>query len=335
MGHRAASKRRSGAGWGGVATALAAAAGAGYFAGSYFAASALADILLSPTGLTPGDDRREEFREALRAEAAIVEELTHPGDPRDPVTLRTTFASPGDPGARATVLFLHGKGGNATEWLPDAVRALRQGLNVLCPDLRGHAGSGGRLITYGLLEKGDLGTEVAAATAKFGLDPRRLGVHSCSAGSWIALEYCADNRDVRALWLESPFSDPGAMARHYLHLKTGVPRWGLALAARWAVSRAASRLRRELGLPGGGGTIADPLAAARAVRCPVELVYGARDELVPPDFVPELESCLPRSTVVWEVGGAGHCHHADEPEAVARDEYERRWREFFGKHLDG
>jgi len=29
----------------------------------------------------------------------------------------------------------------------------------------------------------------------------------------------------------------------------------------------------------------------------------------------------------------GHCHHADEPQALERAEYERRWTEFFRLHL--
>jgi pimeloyl-ACP methyl ester carboxylesterase len=250
------------------------------------------------------------------------------------VELRCTFASPGEPASRGTVVFLHGKGGNATEWKLDAVRALRMGFNVLCPDLRGHAGSGGRFVTYGFLEKGDLLEAIRAAADRYGIDARRLGIHGCSAGSSIALQLCAGNREIRALWLESPFSDARGMARHYLHRRTGVPRWALTLTSRWAVARAAARVRRELDLdPLKRWHVPDPLAAARSIRCPVALVFGSNDELVPPTFVPEIRNALPRTTAVWEVRGAGHCHHADEPEAVAREEYERRWREFFGKHL--
>jgi len=34
------------------------------------------------------------------------------------------------------------------------------------------------------------------------------------------------------------------------------------------------------------------------------------------------------------VENAGHCHHDDEPLRTAREEYERRWEEFFRKHLE-
>jgi pimeloyl-ACP methyl ester carboxylesterase len=312
----------------------AAAAGSAYVAGSYAAALALGDALTSPVGLAPGRDDRRFFLETLRSAAPVVEEFEHPGDALDPVRLVATFASPGDPSRRPMVVFLHGKGGNATEWLPDARRALEAGFNVLCPDLRGHARSGGRFITFGLLERGDVQNAVDTATARFIANPSRLGVHGCSSGCSVALQFAVDNRAVRALWLESPFGDPRGMARHYLHLKSGLPAWALGLTTRWALSRANARIRRELALSRGRGLEAvDPVEAAKRIRCPVSLVYGRRDELAMPAFLGRLEEALPRSTTVWEVAEAGHCHHSDQPLSVETEEYERRWKEFFTTRL--
>ena len=317
----------------GVAWSTAAGAGA-YVAGSYAAAIALGDALISPVGLSPGRDDRALFLAALRRDAAVAEEFEHRGDPRDPVDLVCTFASPGDAPGRATVLFLHGKGGNATEWLPDARRALACGFNVLAPDLRGHGRSGGRFITFGLLERGDLGNAVAAARERFGIDAGRLAVHACSYGGSPALQFSAGNPAVRALWLESPFGDAPAMARHYLHLKSGVPSWALGLTTRWALARADARVRRAIGLRREDGLAAmDPVRAAERIRCPVAVVYGKKDRLTLPEFLGRLEEALPRTTTVWEVASAGHCHHEDQPLAAETEEYERRWKEFFTARL--
>jgi len=314
----------------------AAVAGGAYLAGSYAAAVALADALVSPRGLVPGVDDRTIFLETLRQSASIVASYEHPGDPRDPVTLVATFASPGDAPARATILFLHGKGGNATEWLPDAVRALECGFNVLCPDLRGHAASGGRFITFGLLEKADVTNSLDAAAARFGIDRARLGIHGCSSGCSTALQLAAESPEARALWLESPFGEVRSMARHYLHLKSGLPTWALGLTTDLAISRADAKVRRALSLSREEGLAAmNPIAAAGRVRCPTALVYGRRDELALPEFLGAMEEALPRSTIVWEVATAGHCHHADQPLAVEKAEYERRWKEFFGSRLAG
>ena len=76
---------------------------------------------------------------------------------------------------------------------------------MLLPDLRGHGRSGGSFFTFGFLEKDDLALTIAAARDGFGIDAERIGIHSCSAGSSVALEFAADRAGVRAIWLESPF----------------------------------------------------------------------------------------------------------------------------------
>lgn len=306
-----------------------------YVAGSWAASRVLAERLLSSRGLGPTPDRYDELLAALEANAPLVGSLRHNGSPLLPVELSSTFASPGEPERRSTILFLHGKGGNASEWREEAVRALSLGYNVLLPDLRGHGRSGGAFFTLGFLEKDDLALTVAAANAGFGLDPDRIGIHSCSAGSSVALEFAADRAGIRAIWLESPFAEAFVMARHYLSQATRVPAPLLDLTTRWAVRRAVAHVRRELGLPPGSEGLdrVDPLAAVARVHAPILLVHGADDRLVPARFTERLASALPPHSGVWNVPGAGHCHHGNEPQAVARKAYARRWEEFFTAYL--
>jgi hypothetical protein len=251
------------------------------------------------------------------------------------VDITAIFASPGEPERRPTILFLHGKGGNASEWEPDARRALSLGYNVLLPDLRAHGRSGGTFFTMGFLEREDLALTLEAARGGFGVDPDRLGIHSCSAGSTVALELAAGRAGIRAIWLESPFAEPFAMARHYLSRATRIPAPLLDLTTRWAVRRAVSRVRRELGLPPGGEGVhrVDPLAAVSRVTAPILLVHGEDDRLVPPRFTRRLAAALPPHSAIWNVAGAGHCHHGNEPQATARMAYVRRWEEFFRTYL--
>jgi len=312
------------------------AGGAASFAGiSYLAARALSARLISSEGLGPTAARREDLIDALRAAGASVGDFRHSGSDRDPVELAAVFASSGAPAGRATLLFLHGKGGNSGEWRPDALRAIAQGYNVLVPDLRAHPPSGGRFISYGFLEKEDLANMVAAARARFGLDERRLAVHACSAGVSSALEYAAGRVEVRALWLESPFADPFEMAQHYIAAATGLPPWALRLTTRWAVQRALAQIRRELGVPrdAGGTDSIDPARSLAEVRGRVCLVYGENDLLTPPRFAERLQASLPEGSEVWRAAGAGHCHHDDEAAQVVKAEYERRWTAFFRESL--
>ncbi len=319
----------------GRAAGIAGVGALAYAGGSYLAARALARRLTSPTGLGPAPGRHEDLLAALESSATIVANLRHRGSSRLPVELAATFASPGAPEKRATILFLHGKGGDASEWEPDALRALRLGYNVLLPDLRGHGRSSGAIFTLGFLEKEDLALTLGAARDGFGVDLERLGIHSCSAGSTVALEFAADRGGIRAIWLESPFARPREMARHYLSRATRLPAPLLSLTSYWAVARAVAGVRRDLGIPKGTGDLdaVDPVRSAGRVTAPILLVHGEADRLVPLRFTRELAAALPPRSAVWNVAGAGHCHHDDEPAAAAKLAYARKWQEFFGTYL--
>jgi pimeloyl-ACP methyl ester carboxylesterase len=310
---------------------LLAGGGLAYVAGSYIAGRTLSRRLISSQGLAPNTTRREDLLAALRASGAFVSDYRHAGSPRAPASLATIFASPAEPAGRATIIFLHGKGGAAAEWQPDALRALALGYNVLLPDLRGHRPSEGEFVTYGLLEKQDLSLALEAARERFGIDLAHLGVHACSAGCLAALEFSADRDSVRALWLESPYADPAEMARHYLSVATGLPRLLLALTSWWAIRGAVNRVRRELHLtdPRAGLRNIDPVAALARVSGRVCLIHGKRDLLVPPHFAQRLRAVLPAGATVWNVEGVGHCHHDDEAERVVENEYAKRWSGFF------
>lgn len=313
---------------------LALLAGAAAFvAGSWLLARALARRLVSSQGLTPATTRHEDLVAALAASGARVHDLRFTGAAADPVELAAVFASPDGSGGRGTIVFLHGKGGNAAEWTPDAVRAVEQGYSVLVPDLRGHPPSRGDFVTYGFLEKEDLRAAIRAA-ASHGLDASRLAVHSCSAGSSVALAWAAEGDPVTGLWLESPFADAREMARHYLAILSGLPPWVLGLTTRMAVHRALASIRSALRAPADAPTPPlDSLAAVARVRAPVFLVYGGRDELVPPRFTRRLAEALPPGSEIWHPEGAGHCHHDDQPANVMPEEYLARWSRFFAKVL--
>lgn len=309
------------------------AGGAAYVGGSWLLSRSMADRLISSKGLAPCRQPREDLIATLRDAGADVRDFRFFGASRSPVELAAVFASDGAAGTRATIVFLHGKGGGCGEWTPDAVRALDQGFNVLMPDLRGHAPSGGAFVTFGLLEREDLARAVDAAASRFGLDPGRLGVHACSAGGTIALAWAAREPAIRAIWLESPFADAREMARHYLAVVTGIPRFLLGLTTDLAVRRVVRTVRRALSLPPGRNLEGiDPIAALASIRVPVYLVHGRRDRLVPPRFAERLEGALPPGSSVW-APPAGHCHHDDQPASVDPEGYARRWTGFFGAAL--
>ena len=313
------------------------AGGAAYVVGSWLLSRRVAERLVSSRGLAPLREAREDLIAALSEAGSEVADFRFEGAARGPVDLAAVFATPGDPATRATIVFLHGKGGGSGEWRTDAVRAVGQGYNVLVPDLRGHPPSRGAFFTFGYLEREDMAAMLRGAVERFRLDPSRIGVHSCSAGSSVALEWAAREPRVRAIWLESPFADARAMARRYLSKATGIPPALLRLTTWFALRRAVRTVREALSLraKGEGLEELDPIAAAAAIRAPICLVHGRRDGLVPPHFAAELSDSLPPGSTIWRPQAAGHCHHDDEAQRVEREEYLRRWTEFFGRALRG
>src|SRR5262249_49013208 len=109
----------------------------------------------------------------------------------------------------------------------------------------------------------------------------------------------------------------------------------LTLTSRWAIDRAVARVRADLGLPPGPGGLdaVDPIRAAHRVTAPILLVHGEDDRLVPVRFTRELAAAPPPGRAGGNVGGAGHCHHPDEPAASAKRGYARKWQDFFGTYL--
>ena len=90
------------------AAAVGGAAAAAYVGGSYLLARVVARRLISPTGFGPAPARHEDLLAALESTATVVANLGHRGSARLPVELSSTFASPGEPETRPTILFLHG-----------------------------------------------------------------------------------------------------------------------------------------------------------------------------------------------------------------------------------
>ncbi|KAA0254328.1 MAG: alpha/beta fold hydrolase [Acidobacteria bacterium] len=285
-------------------------------------------LLLAPSGLSPAPPRSLLLRALERAAgpAGRVVDLVHDGDPREPARLRALFASRSPRRGGPALLFLHGKGGSGAEFRGDAARALSLGYDVLVPELRGHAPSGGRHVTYGWLETGDVEALLRAARERVGLDLSRVGVDGVSMGALVALQLASGGTTSGPLWLQAPFGDLPGVAARYLSRATGLPASLLALPARLATFSA----ERALGVP---LSAVDPLAAARSVRCPAVVVIGETDAFVPLASAEAVHRALAGEATLWRVPRAGHAHHPDEPQSVARRAYLERWTAFFTRHL--
>ena len=199
--------------------------------------------------------------------------------------------------ARGTVIIAPGGDHTRQVMLPRAVFLVHGGYNVLAVDLRGHGESGGQFVSPGLVERRDLLGAIRYVRSRGERGPTALmGV---CVGGVASLFTAADSREVAAVVSDSAFPsgiDVFHRFRDYFvhdpHLSRG--KTGLA-NGRSPLVRA---LCASAYLPGIvpsfvlvyylrtgvwlGFDLASVLPAASRIACPVLIVSGEADWIVPP-----------------------------------------------------
>ena len=235
----------------------------------------------------------------------------------DGIPLRAWLFTPRSPNGAAVIL-LHGVADTRTGTLGHAAFLLEHGYTVLTPDARGHGVSGGSLITYGVVEAGDLDLWAAWLSAQPGVT--RLYGLGMSMGAAILLESVARETRFRAVVADCPFATFPEVARDRLHQYSGAPAFVTVPIVRFGILYAGLRYGVDL-------RRASPAAAIRTTRTPVLLIHGDRDTNIPPRHSRELHALDPASEL-WEVSGAGHVASI----VAASREYPERVLAWFASH---
>jgi dipeptidyl aminopeptidase/acylaminoacyl peptidase len=228
---------------------------------------------------------------------------------------------PAQPNGGAVIL-LHGVADTRRGVLGPARFLLMRGYTVLAPDGRGHGISGGELVTYGLLEAGD----VRLWSDWLARQPRITRLYGLgeSLGAAVLLSSLTDESRFRAVVAESPYSSFHSVA----YERVGGPVRIRGIAARltlWPIVEPAflyARLRYALNL-----WTASPRDAVAASHVPVLLIHGTDDTNILPWHSREL-SRVRVGIELWEPSGVGHtgAYGADPAE------FERRVTEWFEQH---
>ncbi len=179
----------------------------------------------------------------------------------------------GDP----VVLFFHGNAGNIAyraTLLEEIVHGT--GVRFVLFDYSGFGGNEGRPSEEEVYRDGLAVYDHLVAS---GVEPARLVLYGESLGGAVALKVAVE-RPVAGVVLQSTFSSTASMA---LRIYPFLP-----LAA--LLSRGDFPSHRRVG----------------ELRCPVLLVHGTRDEIVPFAEGERLHSAAPPGTELWPVEGAGH-----------------------------
>ena len=153
--------------------------------------------------------------------------------------------------ARATVLFLHGNGGNISHRLDKLAIFQRLGLSVLIIDYRGYGQSAGTVGEDGTYRDARAAWDHLTQTRQ--LAPRAIVVYGESLGGAVATRLAAEHPP-RALIVESSF--------------TSIPELGAELYP-WLPVRWLSRIHY------------DSRTAIARVRAPVLVIHSRADDIIP------------------------------------------------------
>ena len=221
----------------------------------------------------------------------------------DDLILRGWFVA--SPGARATVILVHGDGEHRAsgrygllDLLGDYVA---RGFNVFSFDLRGHGESAGSRSSLGEREARDVEAAVACVRRQGGATP--IVLHGFGTGATYAIVAAERSREVRAVIADTPV---GSIRQHLSERRSGPSRWllplSLRMAARWFDADV---------------SVLAPHSSCRDLDVPVLLIHSVRDPLVPLAHSVNLAAAsLHHSTAVWRVEAprehAGAYHSSPE-----------------------
>jgi len=209
--------------------------------------------------------------EAFFPEVTEVEFTTEDGVP-----LGGWFVPAEGESDETAVLVFNGNAGDRSFRSPLASVLSRAGLAVMLFDYRGYGGNPGRPSESGLIADGRAAR--ACLAAQPGVRPERIVFFGESLGCAVAVAVAAE-RSPAALVLRSPFASMVSLGRrHYPYLPVG-----LLLRDRFPSRRRIAR-----------------------VTCPVLVVAGDRDAIVPPRESAKLYEAAPEPKRLVVVPGADH-----------------------------
>lgn len=192
----------------------------------------------------------------------------------DGLTLRGWYLPPPPVGSERAPAIAYGHG-NATDrrqWLPVALAVHEAGFAQILFDFTGRGESDGEVISLGAHEAGDLRAALDALAARPEVDPLRLAVGGRSMGAAAALFLAADDARVKAVVLDSPFTDLAALVNRTIagyHIPPFLIAPVLLEVAGWRAHYTPATVR--------------PIDAIRKVVAPILLFHGTKDTMIPYD----------------------------------------------------
>jgi dipeptidyl aminopeptidase/acylaminoacyl peptidase len=222
------------------------------------------------------------------------------------------------PGAEASVIVLHGHGGNKHTCLPLA-EFLYPHYNVLLLDHRGHGESDGRRTTIGYEERLDVHGAVDLLLER-GLGP--VGIFGMSMGGATAILAAAEDPRIAAVVADSPYARLRWAVQQSATLR-GYPAILAPTIAYLGCLTTSLHLRYRM-------RAFDPVEVVdRIAPRPLLLIHGTEDEIVPVASAHALFASAGEPKELWLVEGLKHCRALEE----ANETFKTRVLGFFDRWL--
>ncbi len=192
-----------------------------------------------------------------------------PAEASSPPPGSDASGSPGSPGSPALIL-MHGWGGSAAAMLPLAGPLHAAGYTLLLLDARCHGRSDGD--TFASLPRfaEDIEAAVSWLAGQPGIDPQRLGLVGHSVGAGAALLAASRSSAIKVVISLAAFAHPAAMMRRWLQWKR-IPYWPFGYYILAYVQKVIGYRFDQIA----------PCRTIASVKCPVLLVHGSEDHIVP------------------------------------------------------
>ncbi len=271
---------------------------------------------------------RNDFADSIATFASIgVEDASQAAS--DGAILQAWYVQPENWNNRSVIL-LHGVGDNRQGVASYALTFLRAGYAVLLPDSRGHGASGGNLVTYGLLESGDV------RSWSDWINARQLGAQKAkptgclylfgeSMGAAIALQASATTPHLCAVVAEAPFESFREIGYQRIAQGLGISVEVSHVIAWPTVNLAFAYAQFRYGLDFDQASPEKKLAQSHV---PALLIAGLAETNIPLRHSQSIAARASSNSELWLVPGAGHTMSA----SVAPAAFQRRVLDWFSTH---
>jgi fermentation-respiration switch protein FrsA (DUF1100 family) len=222
----------------------------------------------------------------------------------------------------AVIIMQHGYKSTRKELLNEAEMMYRHGYGILLTTIRAHDRSEGEMITFGMNEVNDMDAWYQYLISRDDIDPNRIGILGNSFGGMLAIQYAAQNENIKAIVANCAFSSLNDTVETSVTYFTDLPAFPFApLIVYWA--------ERETGF-----TTEDIDATqwiAKISPRPVFLMQGGADVVISPDSGQRLYDAAGEPKELWFDPELGHVDFDSE----RAEEFEKRVVEFFDRYLLG